>query len=98
MSQLTLTKHAQQRMAQRNLSPDDVDFILSHGRPNHCAGVVQIHLRHKDVPAATAKQTKYTRLVGSTVVLSRDQTAVITVWRNRTQGLRHIRCKPRRLI
>ncbi len=87
------TNHACQRMAQRNLSNQDLDFILMVGRRFHRAGVVLIHLCRKDIPARFLRHNQFARLEGTTLVLGRDAPILITVWRNRRGGLRHIQHK-----
>lgn len=92
---INLTAHAHQRMAQRNVSISDIQFILDAGSLLRCAGAVHIHLRHKDVPANLRRDDRVTRLVGVTLVLDRTASTLITVWRNRKRGLRHIQRKTR---
>ena len=88
-----LTNHARQRMAQRNLSCKDVAYIIDFGRIVHRSGAVFIHLGRKDIPADDRGNPIIARLEGATVVLSDTESVVLTVWRNREQGLRHIRRK-----
>ena len=90
---IILTHHARLRMAQRNVSTNQVWFILAHGHRCHRAGVIHVHLRRKDIPADAKRQ--FACLEGTTVVLNREGTAVMTVWRNREKGMRHISRKPR---
>lgn len=89
------TGHADQRMAQRNLSIDDVDYVLLYGETWHKAGAVIIHLRLKDIPPGDLVHERYRKLVGTTVVMARDgERTVLTVYRNSNSGLRHIKRKP----
>ena len=87
------TDHAEQRMAQRNLSLDDVLFVLKHGKCFHRAGAMFFYLRGKDIPKRRQKDKKISKLEGATVILSRDAPAILTVYRNRDNGLRHIKRK-----
>jgi hypothetical protein len=87
------TEHAGQRMAQRNLSFDDVHFVLRHGQKLHRAGVIIYFLRGRDIPAVEWR--RMSRLEGTVVVVSRDGAAIVTVYRNRRRGLPHIKQKPR---
>lgn len=89
------TNHARQRMAQRNVSDRQISFILEHGEEIHCAGARFVHLRRKDIPQPFRKVDDFAQLIGSTVVLSIADPVIMTVWRNRRHGLRHIRHKPR---
>lgn len=92
---LIITDHARQRMAQRNVSKQQLSFILEHGQETHCAGARLVYLRRKDIPESCRRVDKFARLEGVTVVLSSDSPTVMTLWRNRRHGLRHIRRKPR---
>ena len=87
------TDHAEQRMAQRNLSLNDVLFVLKHGKCFHRAGAMFFYLRGKDIPKRKQKDKKISKLEGATVILSRDAPAILTVYRNRDNGLRHIKRK-----
>jgi hypothetical protein len=90
-----LTDHARQRMAQRNLRRKDVAYIMGYGRTFHRAGAVFVHLRRKDIPVKDRYDPAITRLEGATIVLSDTESVIMTVWRNRDQGLRQIRRKRR---
>ncbi|MFN8472511.1 MAG: DUF4258 domain-containing protein [Anaerolineae bacterium] len=90
-----LTAHAVQRMAQRNLSQDDVQFVLRYGQQLHRAGALFVYLRGKDIPKPERRNTSISRLEGTAIVLSSDGEIVATVYRNRERGLSHIRRKSR---
>lgn len=92
---VALTAHAQLRMCQRNVTNEQLSFILRHGQQHHCAGAILVTLRRKDIPKNHAAQSKFTYLEGTTIVLSRDAPTVLTIWRNKGKGLQHIRHKPR---
>lgn len=94
-NQLDITEHARKRMAQRNVSENEVSFILEHGQMTHCAGAILVTCRRKDIPKNKLVLDEFRRLDGVTIVMSRENSAIMTVWRNRKQGLRHIRHKPR---
>lgn len=85
------TLHVQQRMAQRNISMDDLDFVLLYGEVFHRAGAVHVHLRRCDISERWYQQ--FGRLEGTTAVLNREGTTVLTVHRNRQQGPRRIKKK-----
>jgi len=40
LSQLQITQHAALRMAQRNVSANDLHFVLRHGQKLHRAGAI----------------------------------------------------------
>ncbi|MCZ7670688.1 MAG: DUF4258 domain-containing protein [Chloroflexi bacterium] len=58
------TLHVQQRMAQRNISMDDLDFVLLYGEVFHRAGAVHVHLRRCDISERWYQQ--FGRLEGTT--------------------------------
>ena len=90
---LILNTHAIERAAQRNLSSEAIQYVITYGRRLHRAGAVFFYLRDCDIQDEDRKKSEFTRLVGTAVVLSRDQQTVLTVWRNRKNGLMHIRRK-----
>lgn len=90
---LAITKHAQQRMAQRNLSDNEVQFIINHSRPSYTAGAVFFVLRKKDIPRELRHDSAIARLEGATVVASRDNGDIITVYRTGHNGPRKLRRK-----
>ena len=92
---LSFTRHAQKRMAQRNVSESDISFILQHSHETHCAGVLLITCRYKDIPKSHLDMDRFRKLDGVTVVMSHSEPTILTVWRNRQHGQRHIRRKPR---
>lgn len=87
--------HAIQRMAQRRLAPDEIEYVIRHGITYRRAGVLHYYLRKKDIPDSDRRQSKYSRLEGTVVLLdSRNVVTIITVYRNRHKGaLKDIRCK-----
>ncbi len=88
------SNHAWQRMAQRNVSFEDVEYVLEHGEKIHRAGAVFFHLGKCNIPKAQRRLVE--RLEGTIVVLSRDLSVILTVYRNRQGGLGHIKKKPAR--
>ena len=85
-----LTRHVHQRMAQRNLSCKDIGYMIGHGRTFHCSGAVLVHLCSKDIAAEDRADAAITRLEGATVVFDDSESVILTVWRNRNRGSRHI--------
>lgn len=91
---LDVTHHAEHRQAQRNLSDRDIAYVLLYGQRFHKAGAVIVHLRAKDLPYADRADQRCQKLVGTTVVLTRTgRRRVLTAYRNRRSGLRHIKRK-----
>lgn len=88
------SNHAWQRMAQRNVSLEDIRFVLEHGRKFHRAGVIFFHLGKCDIPHTKRRQAA--RLEGTVVVLSHKVATIVTVYRNRQDGLGRIKKKSAR--
>ena len=90
---LTFTFHATYRAARRNLSETDIPYVFAHGQCFHCAGALIYFLRRKDLPELDRAQTRFARLEGTALVLSRDGHILMTAWRNRQNGLKRIKQK-----
>ena len=88
--------HSSQRAAQRNVGEQDIDYVVRYGQRFHRAGAVFYFLRQCDIPANDQALDTVARLAGTAVVLSKDESTLITIWRNRRSGLKHIRQKPLR--
>jgi hypothetical protein len=82
MLQYSLSTHAFLRSAQRNLSYDDIAFIIQHGSRVHRTGVIFCQLRQKDIPPDTPGNHRHRQLAGTTVVLCKCGHYVITLYRN----------------
>ena len=93
--ELAPTEHAEWRMAQRNVSWSDIEFVLDHGSKHYRNGVIFYFLRRCDIPRCLGQ--KYGRLEGTTVVYAADSLEVVTVYRgHRRKGLRRVKRKPNR--
>jgi hypothetical protein len=92
---LAPTWHAQQRMAQRNLSAAEIEYVLLYGQSWHKAGAIIVYLRRKDLPSSDQLDQRWQQLIGTTVVMSTiSERVVLTAYRNRRSGLRQIKRKP----
>jgi hypothetical protein len=86
--------HAGRRLAQRNLSYEDVGYVISHGRIYHTGKALFVHLGRRDIPADHLRQDSFRRLEGTVLVL--DPTTgqhLTTAYRNRRHGSRDIKRK-----
>lgn len=92
--QVKYTAHALNRRAQRNLSHDDIAFVLRYGRRYHCAGVLHVCLGRRDIPGDRELMRRYGRLEGTTLVLKPtcDGLVLVTAYRNR-RSFKHVRAK-----
>jgi hypothetical protein len=82
----TMSDHASRRLAQRNLTTDDVQYVYTHGRLHHRGKATFVHLGLRDIPAQDRREDRYRRL------------EVTTAYRNRQRGSRDIRRKLKRSI
>jgi hypothetical protein len=78
----SLSIHAQQRLAQRNLDQDAIDYVLQHGRVIRRTGILFYVLAARDIPRHDRRNSSVSRLIGTTILVSHDGT-IITVYRNR---------------
>jgi len=91
------SRHAAERAAQRNISQEDMDFVLRYGQEIHRSGAVFIFLGHKDIPESLARKRSVEKLVGTTILISSDEECIITAYKNR-KALREIKRKDKRYI
>lgn len=73
-----ISRHAEKRMAQRNLSLSDVALVLRLGRKEHRTGVRFFFFGERDVPRD--RELDLVRLAGTTVVAAEE--CILTVYRN----------------
>lgn len=86
-STLAISKHAILRMAQRNISVSDLEYVLEHGERINRTGVTIYALRKRDILQSDRKRSTITRLEGTVVLtgLRRDgRLEVITIYRNKS--------------
>jgi len=93
----TISTHAGRRLAQRNLSPEDVRYVFSHGRLHHCGKACFVYLGLRDIPAQHRREDRIRRLEGTILVLDpASGQHLTTAYRNRRHGSRDIKRKPKR--
>lgn len=94
---VTVSAHAGRRLAQRNLSWDDVRYVVTYGRMMHAGKALFIHLGRRDIPANDRHQDRFRRLEGTVLVLDpATGKHLTTAYRNRRHGSRDIKRKPKR--
>lgn len=86
-----LSHHAQLRAAQRELTQQDIEYILRYGYLYHAGGAMIYFLRGVDIPCDDYRHMK--RLEGTAVLVNRDRASILTTWRNRKHSNRNIRHK-----
>ena len=89
-----ISLHADRRLAQRNLSYDDVGYVIAYGRLHHAGKALFVHLGLRDIPADHRRHDNLRRLEGTVLVL--DPTTgqnLTTAYRNRRRGSRDIKRK-----
>jgi len=93
----TISRHASERASQRNLSHDDLAFVMQYGQEIHRAGALFIFLGHRHIPKQFRGNRNIMRLAGTALVVSSDCQQVITAYRNRN-AIRDIKRKSKRYI
>lgn len=91
---LHLTGHAKRRLAQRNLSNEEIGYVLLYGQTWHKAGATITFLREKDIPFADCADQRLHQLIGAIVITTDSEQVVLTAYRNRRSGLHKIKQKP----
>lgn len=93
----SLSSHAVQRLAQRNLTTSDVHYVYRYGRMHHAGNATFVHLGLRDIPVADLRNDRVRRLEGTVLVLdSSTGCHLTTAYRNRERGSRDIRRKLKR--
>lgn len=82
MLHLEYEDHIKTRACQRNLSPNEIEFIVNHASRVRRTGVIFCQMRRKDMPDDIPPNDPLYRLVGSTVILDKTERAVITAYRD----------------
>lgn len=80
-NRLELSEHAQLRMAQRNLSVEDLEYVLQNGQSGYVSGARYYYLGKRDIPEPDQHDSRTSQIEGATFLVS-DNT-VITAYRNR---------------
>jgi hypothetical protein len=94
-----VTKHAVQRLAQRNLSQEDVRYVFAHGRRIHSGHALFVCLGRRDIPMSDRHDDARTRLEGTVLVLDAATGRYLTtVYRNRRSGIRDVKRKTKRSL
>lgn len=94
-----ISDHAGLRLAQRNLSRHDVEYVLAHGRRIWAGSALFVVLRGRDIPHDDLRVDRRRRLEGTVLVL--DTTTgrhLTTVYRNRRTAVRDIKRKRKRSL
>jgi hypothetical protein len=87
------TRHAQKRMQQRAIRPQDVEHAARFGQVLYAAGAQFIFVGQRDIPRPLRRELDY--LEGLTLVVAPETGRLLTSYRNR-DGLRDIKRKLKR--
>jgi len=94
-----ISQHADRRLAQRNLTFDDVRYVFAHGRLHHRGKALFVHLGLRDIPTDDRRTDRFRRLEGTVLVLDPcTGEHLTTAYRNRRTGSRDIKRKPKRTL
>jgi hypothetical protein len=85
------TAHSALRSAQRGLNGEEIDYVFEYGARFHSGGALIYYLRRQDVPVLDQRLDWIMRIVGTALVVDRDDQVLLTTWRNRRSGLKLIR-------
>lgn len=95
----TISRHAGQRLAQRNLSQEDVRYVFAYGRVLHTGKACFVHLGRRDIPLEHRREDRLRRLEGTVLVLDPvSGQHLTTAYRNRRRGSRDIKRKSKRSL
>ena len=92
---LKLSKHALLRMAQRNFSLHDLEYVLEYGTRIDVSGVTGYILRKIDIPLDDRSKSEITRLEGAVILAEfteEGKLEIITTYRNKS-AVKELRCK-----
>jgi hypothetical protein len=73
-------------MAQRNVSLDDLEYVLEHGKRINTTGITVYILRKRDIPHDDRNKSEITRLEGTVILTGSTQDGnleIITAYRNK---------------
>lgn len=94
---ITFTDHAKTRIAQRGITPDQIQVAIDYGKLVYRQGLRFYFLRGKDVPPWVDPHTMG-RIKHLMVVTAADTpTTVVTAYKN-GRGLHRVKRKPQRLL
>lgn len=91
MQQLMISDHAYQRAAQRNVSEEEIYLIVRYGHRVRKAGAIFCQFRRNSVESLDARLEA---LIGTTVMLCKCGSSVITLYRNE-RAFKRDRRKPK---
>jgi hypothetical protein len=97
ISPLNLTQHAVLRMAQRNISLGDLEYVLEHGERVYKTGITLYILRKRDILQDDRKKSEIARLEGTVVLTGFSRNGnleLITMYRTKSAS-RTFRYKPK---
>lgn len=88
----SISNHAQQRLAQRNISMRDIEFALKYGKKLYRSGVFFVFLGRHDIPFECQNDDRFSKLEGITLLISKDSGCLITAYKNK-HALKQIKRK-----
>ncbi|MEO8284965.1 MAG: hypothetical protein ABI670_00820 [Chloroflexota bacterium] len=91
-AKVELSRHARHRGAQSNLSDRDIDLVRRYGVLEHRTGVRFYFVGKREVERYCCVEPRLRKLHDIVLIVSSDDTCVITVYRNR-KALKDIRRK-----
>lgn len=92
-NEFSLTVHAEVRCAQRNLSYDEIQYVIQYGQQVNNAGTCEFFLGRNDIPRSDRARQRIAQLEGTVVLVDMQTGVILTVYRNRKNGLKSHRKK-----
>lgn len=90
----TISTHARQRLAQRNLSLADVDYVCAHGKRIRNGHAIFVCLTRRDIPDEHLQHARAIQLEGTVLVFDHlTGTSLVTAYRNRQRGIKDVKRK-----
>jgi hypothetical protein len=86
------SKHAARRSGQRSFNDTEIAYVHAHGRLLRRTGIRFYFLGTRDVPPCDRKIGWIARLIGTTLLVSPDDTMLITLYKNQ-HAIRDIKRK-----
>jgi len=93
---VSFTNHAIERGNMRNVSEDEIRYVIKHGQKSHNAGCIMFFLGKRDIPPADRADQRICQLEGTgvkAVLTTSKRLLVLTAIRNRRRGLKDHRRK-----
>jgi hypothetical protein len=87
----SMSGHALERAAQRNIQTSDIAFVMAYGQRFYTGEAIQYFLGRRDIPEQYHSDDCVMKLEGTTLITAHDGT-LITLYKNK-RGCKNLRRK-----